>query len=180
MLPERILPISARVLGLSLFLLGCESTCPRETEKVPTPYDGGNTNSASTVYETNAWDEPFVDFPAGRRVALRHRLGVVPTVYRSYLAFHEYPFPDDEAKPGFVSESAGNQVLLERVDDEFIRVRNDTCEHFYLRLVATSDPELGEAAGGAGGASAVDDAAGSAGSAAEPGDAAGAGGTDGT
>jgi hypothetical protein len=167
-----MLPISACVLGFSLFLLGCESTCPRETESVPKPYDGGNTNSAGTVYETNAWDEAFVDFPAGRRIALRHRLGAIPTVYRTYLAFHEHPFPEDEAKPGFVSESAGNQVLLERVDDEFIRVRNDTCEHFYLRLVATSDPELGEGAGGAAGASASDISAGSAG---EPGDVAGGG-----
>jgi hypothetical protein len=172
-----MLPVSARVLGLSLFFMGCESTCPRETEKVPTPYDGGNTNSASTVYETNAWDEPFVDFPAGRRVALRHRLGEIPVVIRSYLAFDDNPFPDDETKPGFVAESAGNQVLIERVDDEFIRVRNDTCEQFFLRLVATSDPELGAAAGGAAGASAADDTAGSGG---EPGDAAGAGGTGGT
>lgn len=125
-------------LGAVLSLLGCESTCPRETEKVPTPYDNGNTNAQRTVYETNAWDETFVHFPAGRRIALRHGLGKVPVTIRSYVAFKECPFPKETTQPGFVAESAGNQVLLERVDSEFVRVRNDTCEEFWLRLVAST------------------------------------------
>ena len=129
----------AYALGAALVLFGCESTCPRETEEVPTPYEGGNTNTAATLYETNAWDESFVDFPAGRRLALHHGLESVPVEIRSYVAFKAEPVPDDETKPGFVAESAGNQVLIERVDDEVIRVRNDTCEHFYLRLVASAD-----------------------------------------
>lgn len=136
---RRISGRKARALGAALVLFGCESTCPRETEDIPTPYDAGNTNAAGTLYETNAWDESFVDFPAGRRLALRHGLAGVPDVIRSYVAFKADPFPEDETKPGFVAESAGNQVLIERVDDQVIRVRNDTCEHFYLRLVASTD-----------------------------------------
>jgi hypothetical protein len=141
-------------LGAALALLGCESTCPRETEKVPTPYEDGNTNASGTLYETNAWDEPFVHFPAGRRVALHHGLVETPVQIRSYLAFKECPFPADETEPGFVAESAGNQVLIERVDDEVVRVRNDTCEEFWLRLVASTDENSSETnAGGAGGGS---------------------------
>lgn len=125
-------------LGAGLALLGCESACPRETEKVATPYELGTTNAQGTLYETNAWDEPFVHFPAGRRVALYHGLADVPVEIRSYLAFKACPFPADENEPGFVAESAGNQVLIERVDREVVRVRNDTCEEFWLRLVAST------------------------------------------
>ena len=148
---RRLARLRVGTLGTALVLFGCESTCPRETEAVPTPYEAGNTNAAGTLYETNAWDEHFVDFPAGRRLALRHGLGDVPVEIRSYVAFKADPFPEDETKPGFVAESAGNQVLLERVDDEVIRVRNDTCEHFYLRLVASTDSVTAtDGAGGSG------------------------------
>lgn len=155
---RRLSRLRVCALGAALVLFGCESTCPRETEKVPTPYEAGNTNAAGTLYETNAWDEPFVDFPAGRRVALYHGLADVPVQIRSYVAFKADPFPEDETKPGFVAESAGNQVLIERVDADAIRVRNDTCEHFYLRLVASTDSFAatdgagGSGAGGEGGA----------------------------
>lgn len=145
---RRVSRLKACAFGAALVLFGCESTCPRETEPEPTLYEGGYTNAEGTLYETNRWDEAFVDFPAGRRLALRHGLGTVPAAFRSYVAFKARPFPEDETKPGFAAESAGNQVLLERIDDEFIRVRNDTCEHFYLRLVASADPEEQSGAGG--------------------------------
>ena len=90
-----------------------------------------------------------MDFPAGRRLALVHGLRETPIELRSYLAFKEHPFPENGA--GFVAESAGNQVLIEDVNDEFIRVRNDTCEHFFLRIVASTVP-VDDGAGGAGGA----------------------------
>jgi hypothetical protein len=162
---RRLPRLQAGALGAALLLFGCESTCPRETEKVATPYEAGNTNAHGTLYETNGWDEPFVDFPAGRRLALHHGLVDMPVEIRSYVAFKPDPFPEDETRPGFVAESAGNQVLIERVDDVFIQVRNDTCEHFYLRLVASADsfPTTdgagggGTNAGGAGGAGGVPD-----------------------
>ena len=87
-----------------------------------------------------------MDFPAGRRLALVHGLRETPIELRSYLGFKEHPFP--ESGEGFVAESAGNQVLIEDVNDEFIRVRNDTCEHFYLRIVASTFPDDGAAGAG--------------------------------
>src|SRR5690349_15421376 len=104
---RRLSRLKACALGGALVLLGCESTCPRETEESPTPYEAGNTNATGTTYATNAWDEAFVDFPAGRRLALHHGLADVPVEIRSYVAFKADPFPDDETKPGFVAESAG-------------------------------------------------------------------------
>lgn len=134
-------------------LLACGSSCPRESEDTSKRFSGGTTSPDREHYETNAWDEPFVDFPAGRRWALVHGLRTTPIELKSYVAFKEKPLP--EGKKGFVAESAGNQVLIEGVDEETIRVRNDTCEHFWLRLVASSVPEQDAGApdgsGGAGG-----------------------------
>lgn len=140
---RRLSELHLCAFGAAFALCGCESACPRETEKEATPYDIGNANALGTVYETNGWDEEFVHFPAGRRVALRHGLATVPVEIRSYLAFKACPFPADENEPGFVAESAGNQVLIERVDDEVVRVRNDTCEEFWLRLVASTADATG-------------------------------------
>ena len=137
---------TASVFALLLpWLVACSSSCPRETDENARSYTGGTTSPDGTFYETNAWDASFVDFPAGRRLALVHGLRETPIELRSYLAFKARALPKDGN--GFVAESAGNQVLIEGVDDEVVRVRNDTCEHFYLRLVASTQP-----ADGAGGA----------------------------
>jgi hypothetical protein len=136
--------------ALALFLplvAACSSSCPREDEDAR-PFTGGNTTADRTYYETNAWNEKFVDFPAGRRLALVHGLARTPIEVRSYLAFSAKALPEDAR--GVVAESAGNQVLIQRVNEESVDVRNDTCEHFYLRLVASTVPDP-EGSGGAGG-----------------------------
>jgi hypothetical protein len=128
-------------------ICACSSSCPREDEDAR-PFNGGNTSADRTVYETNGWHDDFVDFPAGRRLALMHGLAQAPIEVRSYLAFSKDPLPDHGR--GVVAESAGNQVLIQNVDEDSVDVRNDTCEHFYLRLVASTvpDPEGGGGAGG--------------------------------
>lgn len=143
--------MSAARLAVALLvpiLAACGPTCPREAEDTATRYEKGTTNADRTFYETNAWDLPFVDFPAGRRWALVHGLRETPIEIKSYLAFKSKPLPKDGK--GFAAESAGNQVLIEGVDEESVRVRNDTCEHFYLRLVASALPPE-DGSGGAGG-----------------------------
>jgi hypothetical protein len=129
-------------------LAACGSSCPREAEDTAKSYEKGRTSADGTYYETNAWHEYFVDFPAGRRWALVHGLRETPIELRSYLAFRKDPLPENGR--GFVAESAGNQVLIEGVDEESVRVRNDTCEHFWLRLVASTVPSA-DGSGGAGG-----------------------------
>jgi hypothetical protein len=140
----------ARTLSLLALLfpclVACTSSCPRETDDSARRYTGGTTSPDRTFYETNAWDGSFVDFPAGRRLALVHGLRETPIDLTSYLAFKARALP--KGGKGFVSESAGNQVLIEGVDEEVIRVRNDTCEDFFLRLVASTLP-VADGAGGA-------------------------------
>jgi hypothetical protein len=144
-----------RALALVLLtfpaLAACGEKCPRESEETPKRFTGGTTSPDREHYETNAWHESFVDFPAGRRWALVHGLSATPIDLKSYVGFKKNPLPEDGK--GFVAESAGNQVLIEGVDEEVIRVRNDTCEHFYLRLVASTvpAPDVPEGTGGAGG-----------------------------
>ena len=130
----------------------CSSSCPREDEETSRQFTGGITNAERTVYQTNRWDQGFIDFPAGRRLALVHGLRDTPVELKSYLGFKAGALPEGER--GFAAESAGNQVLIEGVDSETIRVRNDSCEHFYLRLVASTVPFTGSegGAGGEGGA----------------------------
>jgi hypothetical protein len=138
-----LLPILAAVT------LSCSASCPREDDDAaPRTHTSGTTSADRTYYETNAWNQSFVDFPAGRRWAFRHGLGQLPREITSYLGLSADPLPVNSN--GFVAESAGNQVLIEGVDSETIRVRNDTCEHFYLRLVASSGSATAEN-GGAGG-----------------------------
>lgn len=108
------------------------------------------------MYQTGAWNEPFLHFPAGRRLALVHNLNGTPRVIRTYLAFSECPYPVDATKPGVVAESAGNQVILEGIQSDTIRVRNDTCADLYLRLVATHPDGENEPEAGAGGDGAID------------------------
>lgn len=137
------------MMALSDGLLACDLACKKEgRDKPPTTYTGGRVNKDRTVYETNAWNEAFVEFPAGRRLLIEHGLSAPPEVF-TWLAFDEKPFDRDN---GNSAESAGNMVIIQKVDEREIVVFNDTCQDFYLRLVAISPGEFeSPGAGGAGG-----------------------------
>jgi hypothetical protein len=141
-------------------LLGCDTSCDKENEDVARDYTGGTISASCTRYETGSFDDLYLDFPPGRRLAIHHGLGQTPSVVQSYLGFVKDPLPD--AGNGNTAESAGNQVIIERMDDEFVQVRNDTCEEFFLRVVIETDTaapgclspvEPTDTSGGAGGAS---------------------------
>jgi hypothetical protein len=161
-------PAWALLCGLAVGdgLLGCDTSCDKENED-PWEYRKGRTSPSCTSYQTNAFDEEYVLFPKGRRVLVRHGLGPVgDRVFqvKSYLAFD--PNPLGEAMSN-TAESAGNQVLIEEVTDEWVVVRNDTCEKFYLRLVVEADSAdpacLNPGQAGAGGAASAGGAAGAGG-----------------
>jgi len=141
-------------------LLGCDAGCDKENEDAARDYTGGTISASCTRYETGGFDDDYLIFPAGRRWRIRHGLGQTPSLVQSYLGFVKHPLPD--AGNGNTAESAGNQVIIEDMDDEFVQVRNDTCEEFWLRLVVETDTpapeclspvEPTDTSGGAGGAS---------------------------
>jgi hypothetical protein len=133
-------------------LLGCGG-CDKESGD-PVLFQGGAVSASCTEYATGGFTDEYLDFPAGRSVRVEHGLGQTPTEVHSYLAFNRRPLPDSGI--GNTAESAGNQVIIEGVNDQYVQVLNDTCEDFYLRLVVSvaeaHETCLGEsAAGGSGG-----------------------------
>jgi hypothetical protein len=137
------------MLALSDGLLGCDLGCDKESgDDPPVPYTGGRVNADRTVYETNDWNAEYVEFPAGRQILIEHGLDGTPQVF-TWLSFDRHPL--DVGREGNSAESAGNQVIIQRVDPEFVQVRNDTCQDFWLRLVAIYPGEF-ESAPGLGGA----------------------------
>ena len=124
------------VAALSDGVLGCDLSCDKEDGDA-VPYIYGDTSPDGTEYQTTDWNEKWVDFPAGHRVLIEHGLRAEPKGVFTWLAFDEEPLNREQ---GNTSESAGNQTIIERVTDREIVVHNDTCQDFYLRLVANLSP----------------------------------------
>jgi hypothetical protein len=138
----------------------CGPTCNKEGvpgEEVE--YRGGETNVAGNAYQTGGWCEPWLHLPNGRTYRLMHGLGTRPELTEVLVSFKELPFGEDCEEPGLAAPSAGNISVIENVTDEYIQVRNDTCEpSFYLRLVAISPGAwLSDTDGDAGTSQAVDE-----------------------
>jgi hypothetical protein len=120
-------------LGASACSPPCESADADKTVE----YTEGQRDANKTVYQTSSWEGPYLHFPSGRRFRIEHGLGKTPFAYKTYLAFAERPIPG-----GNVAESAGNQAVVEKVDDQVIVVRNDTCAEFWLRVVVWAGQPL--------------------------------------
>jgi len=139
--------------GLTLSQAGC-SPCQirgQESER----FEGGRVLPSGTTYETGGPTEPLLPFPGGKTYDLVHGLGVVPTSVQGYVSFAsqltEDGDPLDIDRPNNIAETAGNQLVIERWDEEIVRVRNDTCGEFYLRVVLVADGAVSSGLAGAGG-----------------------------
>jgi hypothetical protein len=128
--------------------LGCDTSCDEGGDKSDPPvvYEGGSTNASLSYYESDSWDGPYLNFPPQRTYDFHHGLGRRPVAVLSYVGFSESPLGNGN---GNISEAAGNEVIIEWVDEQVVRVRNDTCETFYLRLVALAVDDADTASGGA-------------------------------
>lgn len=132
---------------------GCSTSCDDgdSYDDPPVVYDGGYRDDALTYYESDTWDGPYLHFPPKRTYDIHHGLGRRPVHVSSYVGFNDFPLGSHGN--GNIAEPAGNIVIIEYVDDQFIRVRNDTCETYYLRIVAhtpenNSEPEPDLGSGG--------------------------------
>lgn len=129
-------------LWASLFALvffvgsaGCDTSCDDAVgDETPVEITTGFTDIEAGIYESVAVSGEWHEFLPQRRLLFPHGLGHEPIFYQSFVSFHRAPLSED--RPNF-SESAGNHTIWERVDEEFIQVRNDTCQTFYLRVVAS-------------------------------------------
>lgn len=120
-------------------------------------YEDGEVSADGHMYETTPIDQELLHFPPGRVYDLVHGLGETPISVQGYVSLGSRLTKDgdpyDPERPNNVTETAGNQLVIERWDDEIIRVRNDTCAEWYVRVVAIGGGTAAPAnAGGAGGA----------------------------
>ena len=149
--------LSSLLLSVSGAGPGCNTSCDDggSSDDPPVVYDGGTRDETLTYYESDTWNGPYLKFPPQRTYDLVHGLGRPPTAVMAYVGFSDTPL--GTTGNGNISLAAGNEVIIEWVDESVIRVRNDTCETFYLRVVALAPNEGvmdggdGDGDGGSGG-----------------------------
>jgi hypothetical protein len=137
--------LAVPVATLALLAAGCGS-CDTGGQ-TPIEYRGGKNNLVegepppdTRVYETSEPFGEYLHFPAGRRYDLIHGLGVAPRAPLAFLSFERIPgeaSKDDNT--GNFAQASGNQFVVECIDEERVRVRNDTCAEGYLRVELIAD-----------------------------------------
>lgn len=129
--------------GSGAATLGC-SDCAVQGQD-PVVYTAGTLNESGTVYETMGPMEEMLHLPEGRIYDIPHGMGVRPATIDIFLSFRSQLTTEgntgDEVKPNNVAPTAGNQAVIEAWDENFIRIRNDTCSEFYMRVVILADPD---------------------------------------
>lgn len=153
MLVTAIRTVLALLLAGSL-LGGCSACKTKGQDAVE--YTAGHVDASAGVYESTLVDEDMLHFPPGRVYDLVHELGERPVSVQGYVSFRrqlsEDGDPFDDTRPNNVSEAAGNEMVIERWNDEVIRIRNDTCAEFFVRVVALAPTASASDEGGVGGA----------------------------
>lgn len=137
------------LLGLPAFTLiagcsGCNVSGQQALE-----YTDGIVSPDRTMYESTAPGSEMLHFPPGRVYHLAHGLGTDHLEISPYVSFVKQLVPggdgSDPFAPNHISAAAGNQAVIEGWNEDFIRIRNDTCAEFYLYLVARTSPSYGAA-----------------------------------
>jgi hypothetical protein len=130
---------ASRLTAIGLLTLLCGACsgdiCDRNNDDAPVAFNAGLTSNSATLYMTTEADEPYLDFPSGKRYRLFHDLLHTPSLIVPYVSFSVTPLHDGS---GFTI-SPGNQTVITAVTDQYIEVENDTCTDFYLRVVASTD-----------------------------------------
>ena len=126
---------------------GCETfvphMCDRSDQDNPwLEYDGGTTTCAADggstdcVYQTSPYDGEWLLYKGGMRYELYHGLGTTPTQPPTVsLSFDEHG--TGGAGGGF-APSAGDQSMIEGVDATVIRLVNNSCVDYFVRVTAQS------------------------------------------
>lgn len=108
---------------------GClsSSTCDTSDQANPVEqYTKGVT--VGRLYESGPWHSNYLYYPGGRHYEFIHNLGAAPPYVQVYLSFDENP-------TGYVSSCVGNTCLID-VNETSVRIKNDTCSDFWVRVVA--------------------------------------------
>jgi len=142
-------PLLAVTLAFALANPACNTSCSDDASGPPEDVHAGTTDSTRSVYESASFSGTYLEFRPQKKYKFFHGLRGTPAVVQAWVGFSDRPL-NENGQSGNISEAAGNEAILEAVTSEYVIIRNDTCETFYLRLVA-SDPVEDSGAGGAGG-----------------------------
>jgi hypothetical protein len=111
---------------------GCD-TAPESNP--PSDYNGGKVLIDGGPYLTSEPDERHINFGAGAQVRVHHGLGGRPQTIELWVSHSPTGLQGgNEVVP------AGDMAQVICVNDDFVLVRNNTCDELYLRVVAR-DPE---------------------------------------
>lgn len=145
---------SCVALVLSILGIGCSALGPCDTSddgNPPDPYYDGTTVDGS--YMSSEWTGPLLPFTGGKRYDFYHGLGCTPRSMECWVSFSA-----EGVQNGSLAQSSGNLCVIQEANDEFIRVKNDTCSEMYVLVTAwtpgcdpASDPDAGSDAGADGG-----------------------------
>ncbi len=94
---------------------------------------------ADGMYCTSTAHGPFLDFPGGRRYDVYHHLGFDPLVVQMYWSFAENGIGTD-AEADTMTPANGNSAEIQLTNDQFIRIKNDSCAGFWVRVCAFGNP----------------------------------------
>ena len=127
--------VAAALLGVALLAAGCQtSTCDRGEDATLVRESEGrvatNTWFSSPYYDPSLplskGDTGYQYLPPARTITFQHGLGSLPVVAIT-LAFSDN---------GSLAPTAGNQAIIECMDDQVVQIKNDTCSDFYIWVQA--------------------------------------------
>jgi hypothetical protein len=133
-----LLAVAAAGAACSNFSTSCDTN---DNGNPPDKYAGGTVNNG--IYMSSPWTGEMLWFPGGKAYDIEHKLGCVPAVVELTESFS----PDGLKNEGSVAPCAGNMCLILKVDETVIRIKNDTCSDFYVRVTATGCESLPSDAG---------------------------------
>jgi hypothetical protein len=128
--------------------LACSPSCETsDSENDPVIYEGGV--AVNGFYASSSAHGDLLEFPGGKRYDLYHHLGFEPIQVQLYWSLKEAGIgwdvqTDDKSN---LSPAAGNSALIQLKNDQFIRVKNDSCVEYWLLVVASGDPREGDGGG---------------------------------
>jgi hypothetical protein len=120
---------------------GCSPSCDTSDEgNAVTVYEGGT--AVNGFYFSTSAHGPLLEFPGGKRYDLYHHLRFEPIQVQLYWSLKDAGIgwdvqTDDKST---LSPAAGNSALIQLKNDQYIRVKNDSCVEYWLLVVAAGDP----------------------------------------
>lgn len=123
----------AASVALVLASVACNSlgNCPAGKSDITV--DTGTTDREERIYYSAPPWGPLDRYPARTTLHFIHELGFTPFPH-TYVSF--------TSEGSDFSENTGNQARLKCVDDHEIVVENDTCEDFYVLVMADGSADL--------------------------------------